>query len=157
MISTKNVPHPKPPSETAVVPETETAEHPPKPLKTRLSKKDLDQFRELLLIKRAEQLGDLSAMEAEALRAGGGGLSHTPIHMADVGTDVYDQDFMLGMAESERQLLREVDQALARIESKTYGMCLLTGKPIPKARLNAKPWAKFTIEAARIHEDGRLG
>jgi RNA polymerase-binding transcription factor DksA len=72
-----------------------------------------------------------------------------PIHMADIGSDTYDQDFMLGMAETERQRLREIDEALARIENGTYGVCQMTGKPIPKARLNAKPWAKYTIEAAR--------
>ncbi len=77
-----------------------------------------------------------------------------PIHMADIGTDTYDQDFILGLAETERQGLREIDEALQRIESRTFGICQMTGKPIPKARLNAKPWAKYTIEAAREVERG---
>ncbi len=120
-----------------------------KPIKTRLSPKTLDEYRDLLLIKRAELVGDLSAMEAAALQSGGGNLSKLPIHMADVGTDTYDQDFMLGLAEKERSRLREIDDALRRIEDRTYGVCQMTGKPIPKARLLAKPWAKYTIEAAR--------
>ena len=45
--------------------------------------------------------------------------------------------------------LREIDEALQRIVDRTYGICQMTGKPIPKARLEAKPWAKYTIEAAR--------
>ena len=56
------------------------------------------------------------------------------------------------LTETERQRLREVDDALRRIEIKTYGICQLTGKPIPKARLKAKPWAKYTIESARQME-----
>lgn len=124
----------------------------PKIGKTKLTKKQLNHYREMLLIKRAELVGDLSAIEAEALRSGSGNISHMPIHMADIGTDTYDQDFMLGLAESERRHLREIDDALQRIEDRTYGVCQMTGKPIPKARLEAKPWAKYTIEAARIVE-----
>ncbi|UCD74821.1 MAG: TraR/DksA C4-type zinc finger protein [Phycisphaerales bacterium] len=122
---------------------------PRKPVKTHLSRKELVYYRDLLLAKRRQLCGDLHAMEDQALKPGGGNLSHMPIHMADIGTDTFDQDFMLGLAESERQRLREIDEALARIENRTYGVCQMTGKPIPVARLEAKPWAKYTIEAAR--------
>lgn len=121
-------------------------------IKTKLSKKELSYYRDLLLQKRRELVGDLHAMENEALRSGGGNLSHMPIHMADIGTDTFDQDFMLGLAAAERDQLREIDAALQRIEDRTYGVCQLTGEPIPKARLDAKPWAKYTIEAARKME-----
>jgi len=127
-----------------------------KPIKTKLSKKELDFYRQLLILKRAEKLGDLRSKETEALQSGGGNLSHMPIHMADIGSDAYDQDFTLGLAESDRKLIREIDDALQRIADKTYGMCMHTGKPIPKARLNAKPWAKYTIEAARLVESGHI-
>jgi RNA polymerase-binding protein DksA len=96
----------------------------------------------------------LHGMEDEALRSNGGNLSTMPLHMADIGTDTFDQDFTLGMAETERALLDEIDAALARIDNKSYGVCQLTGKPIPKARLDAKPWAKYTIEAAKLMERG---
>jgi RNA polymerase-binding protein DksA len=125
-----------------------------KPIKTKLKKKDLDVFRGLLLERRRELVGDLSAMEEQALQSSKSGVSHMPIHMADIGTDTYDQDFMLGLAEAERRRLREIDAALGRIEDRTYGVCQMTGKPIPKARLNAKPWARYTIEAAREIERG---
>lgn len=123
--------------------------------KLKLPRKELDQYRQLLLHKRAQLQGDLRAMEAEALQPGGGDLSHMPIHMADIGTDTYDQDFMLRMAGSERELLREIDAALQRIEDGSYGVCQSTGKLIPKARLDAKPWARHTIEAARVAERGK--
>lgn len=123
-----------------------------KPIKTKLTAKELRYYRDLLLVKRAELIGDLSAMEAAALEARVGNLSNLPIHMADIGTDTYDQDFILGLAEKERQRLVEIDEALRHISDKTYGICQMTGKPIPKARLNAKPWAKYTIEAARAME-----
>ena len=135
-------------------PEPEPKTKPRKPLKTKLNKKDLDRYRSLLLVKRAELVGDLTAMEAQALKSNGGQVSHMPIHMADVGTDTFDQDFILGMAEGERQRLREIDAALKRIEDKTYGVCQMTEKVIPKTRLNAKPWARYTIEAALQIERG---
>jgi DnaK suppressor protein len=121
-------------------------------IRTKLTKKELNYYRDLLLLKRRQLVGDLSTMEEQALRSGGGNLSHMPIHMADIGTDTFDQDFTLSLAENERQQLREIDQALQRIDDGTYGVCQMTGKPIPKARLEAKPWAKYTIEAARIAE-----
>lgn len=123
-----------------------------KPQKTHLTRKELNHYKKLLIIKRAELVGDLSAMEAEALRSNVGNISHMPIHMADIGSDAYEQDFMLGLAEAERKQIREIDDALQRIEDKTYGICQLTGEPIPTARLDAKPWARYTIEAARIME-----
>ena len=81
-------------------------------------------------------------------------LSRMPIHMADVGSDNFEQEFNVGLLESKRDLLREIDEALRRIEDGTYGICLATSKPISKARLRAKPWAKYCIEYARRKESG---
>ncbi|MHC4073711.1 MAG: TraR/DksA family transcriptional regulator [Planctomycetota bacterium] len=83
-----------------------------------------------------------------------GDLSSMPIHMADIGTDNYEQEFALGLMDSERKLLREIDDALVRIEQKAYGVCEGTGKPIPKARLEAQPWARYCVEYARMLEQG---
>ena len=83
-----------------------------------------------------------------------GDLSSMPIHMADIGTDNYEQEFALGLMESERKLLREIDEALGRIENQTYGVCEGTGKLIRKARLEAQPWAKYCVEYARMLEQG---
>lgn len=115
-------------------------------------------FKELLLKKRREILRNVSEFEDEALKKSRldatGDLSSMPIHMADLGTDNYEQEFALGLMDSERRLLREIDQALGRIEKKTYGICEGTGKPIPKARLEAQPWARYCVEYARMLEQG---
>lgn len=153
MISTKGLPAPKRPKVVAEK-EAEKPEVQVSAIKTKLTKKELDDYRSLLLAKRRQIIGTISGLEDEALRSSGGNLSNMPLHMADIGTDTFDQDFTLGMAQTERQTLGEIDAALQRIENKTYGVCQLTGKPIPKARLEAKPWAKFSIEAAKLVERG---
>src|SRR5205809_4284663 len=95
----------------------------------------------------------MRAMEREALRSGSGSnLSNLPLHMADMGTDNYEQEFTLGLVEKDRNLLREINNALAKIQNGAYGLCEGTGKPITKARLEAQPWARFSIEYARNME-----
>lgn len=118
-------------------------------IKTRLTTKELNEYKAILLEARSELIERVTGLEEDALRSSGGNLSNMPIHMADIGTDTFDQDLAIGMAETERELLREIDEALDRVVGKTYGVCQLTGKPIPKTRLDAKPWAKYTIESAR--------
>jgi len=120
-----------------------------------LNSRDLEHFRDLLLAKRRELVGDMSQMEREALRSSGGtNLSTLPMHMADMGTDNYEQEFTLGLVEKDRNLLREINQALAKIQNGTYGICEGTGKPIGRPRLEAQPWARYSIEHARQLERG---
>ncbi len=124
---------------------------------TRLTPKELDEFREMLLVKRQQLIGDVTHLEDEAIRSrqlGSSGGSSMPIHMADLGSDTWEQELTLGLIENERGLLREIDEALERIKDGTYGICIATGKPITKARLRAKPWAKYCIEYARKRELG---
>jgi RNA polymerase-binding protein DksA len=121
------------------------------------SPKELEEFRLLLLAKRRELVGDMSSMEREALRsAQGSNLSNLPLLMADLGTDNYEQEFTLGLVEKDRQLLREINSALAKIQDGRYGICEGTGKPISKPRLEAQPWARFSIEYARMMERGMV-
>ena len=120
-----------------------------------LGKADLRYFRDLLLDKRREILGNVDSMESEAFK-GGSNLSNMPIHMADVGTDNFEQEFTLGLIESERKILREIQDALVRIDDRTFGICQGTGKPIPRVRLEAVPWAKYSIEYSRLLESGKL-
>ena len=123
-----------------------------------LSAADAKHFKELLLEKRREILKNVTEFEDEALRKSRldatGDLSCMPIHMADLGTDNYEQEFALGLMDSERKLLREIDSALGRIDKKTYGICEGTGKSIPRARLEAQPWARYCVEYARMLEQG---
>lgn len=72
-------------------------------------------------------------------------LSAYSFHMADAGTDNFDREFALSMVSNEQELLNEINDALKRLESGTYGLCELCGKPIPKARLDAIPWARYTV------------
>jgi len=119
------------------------------------SSRDLEHFGELLRAKRREILGDMRSMEHEALNtSGGSNLSNLPIHMADMGTDNYEQEFTLGLVEKDRQLLREINGALAKLKNGTFGICEGTGKPINKERLEYQPWARFSIEYARKMERG---
>ena len=121
-----------------------------------ISPKDLEFFRDQLLAKRREIVGDMSSMEREALRSSGStNLSNLPMHMADIGTDNYEQEFTLGLMEKDRKLLRDLNDALAKIQNGTFGICEGTGKPISRSRLEAQPWARYSIEYARKLE-GRL-
>lgn len=117
--------------------------------KSTMGKRDLEHFRQLLLRKRAELAGDIEQMEAEALQGGSGSLSNLPQHMADQGSDTFDQSLALDLAAADRRLLREIEAALKRIQDGTYGMCEATGKPIRHERLEELPWARYSIEAAR--------
>ena len=120
--------------------------------KNTLTKKDIEYFRQLLLEKRVEIVGNVSEMEDEALQKSrldaAGDLSSMPIHMADIGTDNYQQELALELMDGERKLLREIDEALNRIEEGSYGICQGTGKPIAKARIEANPWAKYCVKYA---------
>ncbi len=79
------------------------------------------------------------------------------LHMADSGTDNFDRDFALSLLSSDQDAVYEIEEALKRIEKDAYGICELTGKPIPKARLDAIPWTRFTVEAqAQLEREGAL-
>ena len=79
------------------------------------------------------------------------------LHMADSGTDNFDRDFALCLLSSDQDAVFEIEEALKRIERKTYGVCELTAKPIPRARLEAIPWTRFTVEAqAQLEREGAL-
>ncbi len=79
-------------------------------------------------------------------RAEGSEASAFGMHQADAGSDAYDRDFALSLLSQEQDALYEIDQALKRIELGTYGTCEMSGKPISHARLEAIPFARFTVE-----------
>jgi len=125
-----------------------------------LTPEQISHFHELLLASRRELVGDVDQMRGEALnnnrQESAGELSSMPIHMADVGTDNYEQEFTLGLIESERQMLRDIDRALNKIENGGYGICEGTGAYIDHARLEARPEARYSIEYARKIEQGLI-
>lgn len=79
-------------------------------------------------------------------RAEGSEASAFGMHQADAGSDAYDRDFALSLLSQEQDALYEIDEALKRIEIGTYGKCEMSGKAIPRARLEAIPFARFTVE-----------
>ena len=85
---------------------------------------------------------------------GTGNLSNVPLHMADLGTDNYDQEFTLGLIENEQSTLELVNEALNRVAKGTYGLCAECDEPISKPRLQAIPYAKYCINCARKLEGG---
>ena len=113
-----------------------------------------------MLEKRVEILGDVNSIESEALKKSrldaAGDLSSMPIHMADVVTDNFEQEFALGLMDSERKIIVEINDALKRIVENHYGICEGTNKPISKARLEASPWARYCIEYAIMVEKGLI-
>ena len=131
-----------------------------KKLKSPLTRAELRGFRRMLAEKRRDIVGDMSGIEAVTLRKNrqtdAGDLSSLPTHPADIGSDNYEQEFTLGLLESERALLDQIDEALGRINDGTFGICIGTGKVIGKARLKARPWAKYCIEYARMIEKGLI-
>ncbi len=127
----------------------EAVEQPKAPVKSPLQKKDLERFRAILVKKRAQLVGDVSQMENEALQGQSGSLSNLPQHMAEQGSDTYDQSLALDLAAADRKMIKEIDDAIKRIDQGTYGVCELSGKPIKMERLEELPWARYTIEAAR--------
>ena len=79
------------------------------------------------------------------------------LHMADSGTDNFDRDCALSLLSADQDAIYEIEEALKRIEKNTYGICELTGKPIPRSRLEAIPWARFTVQAqAQLEKDGAM-
>jgi DnaK suppressor protein len=123
-----------------------------------LTSRELETFRALLLDKRRQLVGDVSSVERDSLGASSGtNLSNLPLHMADMGTDNYEQEFNIGLMEKDRKQLKEINHALAKIQDGSYGVCEGTGKPISKVRLEAQPWARYSIEYARKLEHGGVG
>ena len=133
---------------------TMTKAAPKRLTKSPLTKPQLRQFREMLLAKRHDLIGDMNGIQEEVLGNNGTALSNMPTHPADIGTDNFEQEFTLGLLESERTLLKEIEDALVRMEAGTYGICVGTGEAIGLARLKARPWAKYSIEYTRLMEQG---
>jgi DnaK suppressor protein len=108
---------------------------------TRSQKDKLLQLRDAMVDSMAGVAQDTLRSRAEGSEASAFGM-----HQADAGSDAYDRDFALSLLSQEQDALYEIDQALKRIELGTYGVCEMSGKHIPRARLEAIPFARFTVE-----------
>src|ERR1043166_9450902 len=104
--------------------------------------------KEKLLQLRDAMVDSMAGVAQDTLRsrAEGSEASAFRMHQADAGSDAYDRDFALSLLSQEQDALYEIYQALKRIDLGTYGVCEMSGKPIPHARLEAIPFARFTVE-----------
>ncbi len=121
-----------------------------------MKKADVKVYKERLLALRARLRGDVSQMANAALNQGrtqsNGGLSNMPIHMADLGTDNFEQEFTLSLMQSDSGILEKIEAALERVEDGTYGQCEDCGAKIPKTRLNAIPYATMCVKCASQYD-----
>jgi RNA polymerase-binding transcription factor DksA len=125
-----------------------------------MNKRETKVYKQLLTGLRGRLRGDVNAMADAALNKtrseASGDLSSMPIHMADVGTDNFEQEFTLSLMENEEETLAQIDAALERIEDGVYGLCVECETRIPKTRLNAIPYTPHCVKcASKLEGHGR--
>jgi DnaK suppressor protein len=122
---------------------------------------DFKVYKTTLEAMRSRLRGDVSTMAEAALRKtrseASGDLSSMPIHMADIGSDAFEQEFTLSLMATEEGTLEQIERALERIRSRTYGVCQECGGVIAKKRLEAIPFASMCIRCAEQQEHGHAG
>ncbi|HKL21741.1 MAG TPA: TraR/DksA family transcriptional regulator [Tichowtungia sp.] len=112
--------------------------------------KEIREFKDRLLTLRERVSGEYSALSRDNMAA-----NQRDPSLSDQGTDTFDREMELNMMGSEQEVLFEIDAALRRIENGTYGICELTEEVIPKARLMALPYVRYTVLAQSELERGR--
>ncbi len=121
-----------------------------------MTKTELQAYRQSLLSLRSRVTGDVSHLSDEALRQNqkeaSGNLSSMPIHMADIGSDNFEQEFTLNLLANEETVLAEVAAALERIDDGSFGRCEECTQSIPRSRLKELPYTRYCIQCARKHE-----
>ena len=126
--------------------------------KRKFNKKDLAQYKKLILKLKDEFADALDHSSEDALkkspREAAGDISGYAFHMADLATDTYNREFSLDIAASERKVLYEIDGALKRIEDGTYGICEGCQGPITKVRLKAIPFTRLCLKCQEAKENG---
>lgn len=123
-----------------------------------MKKAEMKAYKEQLLACRARLRGDVSGMADATLRKtrseANGDLSSMPIHMADIGSDNYEQEFTLSLMQSDEVTLESIEAAIERIEDGVFGLCEECSCVISKARLNAIPYTPLCIKCAQKLERG---
>jgi RNA polymerase-binding protein DksA len=121
-----------------------------------MKKTEMKTYKDRLLALRARLRGDVNQLAESALKKNrteaNGDLSSMPIHMADIGSDNFEQEFTLSLMQSEGATLEQIEASLERIEDGVYGECEECGAKIPKARLDAIPYATMCVKCASQSE-----
>jgi RNA polymerase-binding protein DksA len=116
-------------------------------MKKRFTKKDLNVYKENLLNLKGDVLDQIKDISETTLMKSqkdiSGDMSGYGLHMADVASDNYEREFNLGIVSDERKIILEIEEALKRIEDRSYGICHMCNRPIAKTRLVAIPYAKY--------------
>lgn len=125
----------------------------------RLNKEELDYFKKLLLEERERVCKDQEHINEQNLRqtieASSGEGSHFSNHLSDTAAVSYEREFSMTLSERQSKYIEQIDDALLRIEDGTYGVCMVTGKLIPKERLEAVLVAKYSIEGKNKLKSGQ--
>ncbi len=125
-------------------------------MKKKLTKKELTEYKKLILKRKDEILDDIQHISEDTLKKSqkdaSGDISGYTYHMADVATDTYDREFSLGLASNGREMLYGLDDALKRIEEGTLGICEECKAAIAKTRLKAVPWARYCVKCQEKKE-----
>jgi len=134
-------------------------EAPAKALKPVFNAKQFSEYKDLLQKVRDRVVDEIAFLAGDNLnrsqRESSGDLSSYSFHMADQGTDNFDREFALNLVSSEQDVLYEIDEAINRIELKTYGRCEVCDCAIERARLKALPFAKMCIKCKSAAEKGK--
>jgi DnaK suppressor protein len=125
-------------------------------LKNKFNKKELSEFRKVILKIKEKVAGDIKHISDDTLKKSqkdaSGDISGYSYHMADVATDTYDREFSLGLASNEQKALYELDDALKRIEEGTFGICEECKCAMTKTRLKAVPYARLCVKCQEKKE-----
>lgn len=125
-------------------------------MKNKLSRKELEEFKKIVLKKKEEVLADIKHISEDTLKKSqkdaSGDISGYTYHMADVATDTYDREFSMGIASDERKVIYELDDALKKIEEGSFGTCEDCHNLIAKNRLKAVPQARLCIKCQQKRE-----
>ena len=109
-------------------------------------------YYKLLIDLRAHVSDEISLHTADTLQHNARDDSGNTSSPADSGTDSFDRDFALSLVSSEQDALIEIEEAILRIKEGSYGVCEITDKAIPAARLNAVPFTRYSLEGQAEHE-----
>jgi DnaK suppressor protein len=118
----------------------------------KLDKRALERFKKLLLKEREQLFGNVKQMHESSKEMGQNGIQD----IGDEAANIYNRHILLTLNENDRFLLKEVDEALDRIKTSTYGICDECGEPIGLKRLEVKPVAKYCVPCKEKMEKGKI-
>jgi len=125
-------------------------------VKKKFNKKELAEFKKIILKRKEEIIQDIQHISEDTLKKSqkeaSGDISGYTYHMADIATDTYDREFSLGLASNERDILYELDDALKKIDEGSFGICEDCKGLITKVRLRAVPYARLCVKCQQKRE-----